>query len=37
MGVVRITYVIDEKGMIEKVFEKVKAASNAEDVLEYLG
>lgn len=37
MGVVRTTYVIDEKGMIEKVFEKVKAAQNAEDVLEYLG
>lgn len=37
MGIVRTTYVIDEKGMIEKVFEKVKAAQNAEDVLEYLG
>lgn len=37
MGVVRTTYVIDEKGMIEKVFLKVKAAQNAEDVLEYLG
>ncbi len=37
MGVVRTTYVIDENGIIEKVFEKVKAAQNAEDVLEYLG
>lgn len=36
MGVVRSTYVIDEKGMIEKVFEKVKPDTNAAEILEYL-
>ncbi len=36
MGVVRTTYVIDENGIIEKVFNKVKAAENPEEVLEYL-
>ena len=33
MGIVRSTYLIDEKGMIAKAFEKVKAKSNAEDML----
>ena len=36
MGVVRTTYVIDENGVIEKVFKKVKTADNPIDVLEYL-
>ena len=29
MGVVRTTYVIDEEGIIEKVFDKVKTETNA--------
>jgi len=33
MGVVRTTYLIDEKGMIEKVFGKVKAAENPSQML----
>ena len=33
MGIVRSTYLIDEKGMIIKAFEKVKAKTNAEDML----
>lgn len=36
MGIVRTTYVIDEDGMIEKVFDKVKPEVNAIDVLDYL-
>ena len=36
MGVVRSTYVIDEKGVIEKVFEKAKPDTNAQEILEYL-
>lgn len=36
MGVVRTTYLIDEKGMIEKVFESVKAAENPAQMLEEL-
>lgn len=35
MGVVRTTYII-KNGIIEKVYDKVKAATNAEDVLSYL-
>lgn len=35
MGVVRTTYVI-KNGVIEKVYDKVKAATNGADVLEYL-
>lgn len=33
MGVVRTTYLIDENGMIEKVFGKVKAAENPSQML----
>ena len=33
MGVVRTTYVIDEKGFIEKVMPKVKPDTNAEEIL----
>lgn len=37
MGVVRTTYLIDEKGEIEKVWEKVKPDNNATEILSYLG
>ena len=36
MGVVRSTYVIDENGVIKKVFEKVKPDTNAQEILDYL-
>ena len=36
MGVVRATYIIDEGGMIEKVYPKVKPDTNAGEILEYL-
>ena len=36
MGVVRTTYLIDEDGMIEKVWNKVKPDKNASEILEYL-
>ncbi len=36
MGVVRTTYLIDEKGMIEKSFDKVRAADNPAQMLEEL-
>ena len=36
MGVVRTTYVIDENGVIEKVYENVKAEKNADEILAYL-
>ena len=36
MGVVRTTFVIDEKGKIEKIYNKVTAAGHAEDVLSSL-
>lgn len=36
MGVVRSTFVIDENGMIEKVFPKAKPDTNAEEILTYL-
>lgn len=36
MGIVRTTFVIDEKGNIEKIFDKVKAAQNPEEVLDYI-
>lgn len=32
MGVVRTTYLIDENGIIEKAFTKVKAANNAKQM-----
>ena len=37
MGVVRTTYIIDESGTIEKVYDKVKTDKNVGEVLEYLG
>ena len=36
MGVVRTTYLINEDGMIEKAFTKVKPAENAGQMLEQL-
>jgi len=36
MGVVRSTYIIDEKGYIEKVMPKVKPDTNAAEILSYL-
>ena len=36
MGVVRTTYLIDEEGMIIKAFGKVKAADNAQQMLDVL-
>lgn len=36
MGVVRTTYLIDENGVIAKVFAKVKADKNAEQMLSEL-
>lgn len=35
-GVVRSTYIIDEKGFIEKAMPKVKPESNPQEVLDYL-
>ena len=36
MGVVRSTFIIDEKGLIEKVMPKVKPDTNAAVILAYL-
>lgn len=36
MGVVCTTYIINEEGIIEKVFEKAKPDTNAAEILEYL-
>ena len=36
MGVARTTFIIDGKGKIVKVFEKVKPAKHVQDVLEFL-
>ena len=36
MGIARTTFIIDEHGVIEKIFEKVKAAQNADEVIAYL-
>ena len=36
MGVSRSTFIIDENGLIEKVFEKASSSTNADDVLKYL-
>ena len=37
MGVVRTTYLIDEKGIIVKDNDKVKAADNPQEMLEAIG
>ncbi len=36
MGVVRTTYLIDEKGIIVKAMDKVKAVDNPQEMLEEL-
>lgn len=36
MGVLRVTYVIDEEGRIAHVFEKVKTATHSKDVIAVL-
>ena len=36
MGIERSTYLIDEKGIIIKTFQKVKATSHVEDVVKEL-
>ena len=36
MGISRITYIIDENGKIEHVFEKVKTGRHSKDVLAIL-
>ena len=36
MGVVRTTFIIDEKGCLEKIMPKVKPDTNASEILEYL-
>ena len=33
MGISRITYVIDESGIVEKVYEKVSVKSHSKDIL----
>ena len=35
-GVVRTTFIIDENGIIERVMEKVKPDTNAQEILEIL-
>ena len=37
MGIVRTTFVIDENGNIEKIFEKVKADGHVNELLSYFG
>ena len=34
MGVMRTTFIIDEKGLIEKIFPKVKTKAHTEQILE---
>ena len=36
MGVVRTTYLIDEQGVIQRAFGKVKAAENPRQMLDCL-
>lgn len=36
MGTNRVTYLVDEQGVIEKVWPKVKPAQHADEVLDYL-
>lgn len=36
-GVIRTTFVIDEKGAIEKIFKKVKTKEHTEQILKELG
>lgn len=36
MGVVRTTYIVDENGVIEKVYPKANPDTNSAEILEYL-
>ncbi len=36
-GIKRISYLIDEEGMIIKVYEKVKTKTHAQDILKDIG
>ena len=36
MGISRMTYVIDEQGIIENVYKEVKTRSHAQDILKDL-
>jgi peroxiredoxin Q/BCP len=36
MGILRSTFIVNEKGIVEKVFPKVKVAEHAQEILEYL-
>ena len=33
MGILRVTYLIDENGLIEKVYDKVKTKTHSKDIL----
>ena len=33
MGITRATYIIDENGVIEKVYDKVSVKTHSEDIL----
>ena len=33
-GIARCTYIIDEKGIIEKTYQKVSVKTHAKDILE---
>lgn len=37
MGTIRNTFIIDEKGMIKKIFQKVESKNHTEQILEALG
>ena len=36
MGVVRMTFIINEEGIVERVMEKVKPDTNASEILEFI-
>ena len=36
MGISRVTMIIDEKGIVEKVYEKVSVKSHAHDIINNL-
>ena len=37
MGIVRSTFIINEEGVVEKVYQKATPKTNATEILEYLG
>ena len=36
LGIARTTFIINEEGNIEKIYEKVKAAENPTEILKYI-